>query len=59
MFRLTNKLRQSFAKSRENPFKKLHTKLEEAGSGLSYYSLPKLGDSRLCKDSSLCRKTAL
>ena len=47
MYRLANKLSRGFGKKKENPFKKIHTQLEEAGKGISYFSLPKLGDSRL------------
>lgn len=47
MWRLTNKLRKSFASPKENPFKRLVTPLDEAGKGSFYYSLPKLNDARL------------
>jgi hypothetical protein len=59
MYRITNKLSRGFAKKQENPFKQLSTKLEEAGKGCTYYSLPKLGDPRLGTDYNKSRKIAL
>jgi hypothetical protein len=47
MYKITNKICNSFSKKQENPFKKLVTNLNAGGKQTHYYSIPSLNDPRV------------